>query len=83
MQYHYKPKGVCTRAITVELDGEVIRSVRFDGGCAGNLAGISTLVQGMKARDVIAKFRGTRCGAKATSCPDQLSKALEEALAAG
>ena len=83
MTYQYKPSGVCTRGIAVELDGGVIRSVDFNGGCAGNLAGISKLVEGMDAREVIAKFRGTRCGRKPTSCPDQLSLALEEALAAG
>jgi len=82
MTYNYKPRGICPRAISIELDGEVIRSVQFDGGCAGNLTGISNLVVGMSARDIIAKFKGTRCGNKPTSCPDQLSQALEEALAA-
>ena len=82
MTYQYKTKGTCARTISVELDGDVIRSVRFEGGCGGNLAGISKLVEGMKARDVITKFKGTRCGHRATSCPDQLSVALEEALAA-
>jgi len=81
MTYKYKPRGICPRAISVELEGETIRSVLFEGGCAGNLAGISNLVEGMRANDVIAKFKGTRCGQKATSCPDQLSQALEKALA--
>jgi len=80
MTYQYKTKGTCARNISIELDGDVICSVRFDGGCAGNLTGISQLVAGMPARDVIAKFKGTRCGAKNSSCPDQLSQALEEAL---
>jgi len=83
MTYQYKPTGVCARGITVELDGSVIRSVNFKGGCAGNLTGISRLVEGMRAEEVIRKFRGTRCGNKATSCPDQLAKALEEALTRG
>ena len=81
MTYQYKPSGVCARGIAVELDGGVIRSVDFNGGCAGNLAGISRLVEGMRAEEVIAKFKGTRCGSKATSCPDQLARALEEAMA--
>jgi len=81
MTYNYKPSGVCTRGIAIELDGGVIRSVGFNGGCAGNLAGISRLVEGMRAEEVIAKFKGTRCGSKATSCPDQLARALEEAMA--
>lgn len=80
MTYTYMPKGVCSRKMTVELDGEIIKSVKVEGGCNGNLQGISSLVVGMNARDAIAKMRGIRCGFKSTSCPDQLSLALEEAL---
>jgi uncharacterized protein (TIGR03905 family) len=80
MVYHYSPRGVCPRSLLVELDGDVIRSVQFEGGCNGNLTGISRLVAGMKAADVIEKFRGTACGYKSTSCPDQLALALQEAL---
>ena len=80
MTYTYTPKGVCSRKMTVELDGEIIKSVKVEGGCNGNLQGISHLVEGMNARDAIAKMRGIRCGFKSTSCPDQLSLALEEAL---
>ena len=80
MTYTYMPKGVCSRKMTVELDGEIIKSVKVEGGCNGNLQGISHLVEGMNARDAIAKLRGIRCGFKSTSCPDQLSLALEEAL---
>lgn len=80
MTYTYMPKGVCSRKMTVELDGEIIKSVKVEGGCNGNLQGISHLVEGMNARDAIAKMRGIRCGFKSTSCPDQLSLALEEAL---
>ena len=83
MTYQFKPKGICAKSIQIELDGDVIRSVAFNGGCAGNLTGISRLVEGMNAGEVIAKFKGTRCGSKATSCPDQLARALEEALAGG
>jgi len=83
MTHHFKPRGICPRTISLELDGEVIRSVRFEGGCSGNLTGISSLVEGMNARELIAKFKGTRCGPRATSCPDQLAQALEEALAKG
>ncbi len=82
MTYEYKTTGTCSRQISVELDGTTIKSVRFMGGCAGNTAGISRLVAGMDARDVINTLRGTRCGHKPTSCPDQLSIALEEALRA-
>ena len=81
MQFEYKTKGTCSTSILLELDPDhTLRRVRFVGGCQGNLSGISSLVSGMKAEDVIAKLRGTTCGARRTSCPDQLSKALKEAL---
>lgn len=66
--------------LQVELEGDVIKDVVFIGGCNGNLSGISKLITGMKAEDVIEKLEGTTCGFKNTSCPDQLSKALKEAL---
>ena len=67
--------------IEIELDGDVIKDVVFTGGCNGNITGISKLIKGMKADEVIEKLEGTRCGFKDTSCPDQLSKALREAMA--
>ncbi len=76
----YIPKGVCSQAIDVELDGEIVKHVQFTGGCHGNLQGIARLVEGMNANDAIAKVRGIRCGFKSTSCPDQLANALEAAL---
>ena len=66
--------------IEIELDGDTVKEVIFTGGCNGNLNGISKLIEGMKAEDVISKLEGTRCGFKDTSCPDQLSKALRQAL---
>ena len=82
MTYRYTPRGVCSRDISIEVaeDG-TIRHVEFVGGCHGNLQGISRLVEGMRAEDAIQKIQGIRCGYKATSCPDQLSKALQIALA--
>ena len=76
----YIPKGVCSQAIDIELDGDIIKHVQFTGGCHGNLQGIARLVEGMNAHDAITKIRGIRCGFKSTSCPDQLSNALEAAL---
>lgn len=76
----YKPTGVCSQAINIELDGDTIQSVSFTGGCNGNLQGISALVQGMKVTDAIEKLRGIKCGFKSTSCPDQLAKALESMI---
>ncbi len=66
--------------IEIELEGDVIKDVVFTGGCNGNLSGISKLIKGMKAEDVIGRLEGTTCGFKDTSCPDQLSKALRQAL---
>ncbi len=80
MTYTYRPKGVCSQQIIIELDDDVIESVKVLGGCQGNLQGISVLVRGMKAQDAIERLRGIRCGFKTTSCPDQIAKALEEAL---
>ncbi|MEZ3508595.1 MAG: TIGR03905 family TSCPD domain-containing protein [Lachnospiraceae bacterium] len=76
----YQPKGVCSKAIDVEVEGDVIRSVKFTGGCNGNLQGISSLVAGMRIEDAISKLRGIKCGLKSTSCPDQLACALQEIL---
>ena len=79
--FTFYPEGVCSMMIEIELDGDVIKDVVFTGGCNGNLTGISKLIKGMKADEVIEKLEGTRCGFKDTSCPDQLSKALREAMA--
>lgn len=76
----YIPKGVCSQAIDIELDGNIVKHIQFTGGCHGNLQGIARLVEGMQAEDAIAKIRGIRCGFKSTSCPDQLANALEAAL---
>ncbi len=73
----YKPKGVCSSSIDIELENDIIRSVQFTGGCHGNLQGISRLVEGMKIEDAISRLKGIRCGFKSTSCPDQLAQALE------
>ena len=81
-KYEYKTSGTCSRKITVELDGKKIRSVAFEGGCNGNLKGISQLVEGMDIDFVIERFKGMLCNNKTTSCPDQLSIALQEAYEA-
>ncbi|MCF2554704.1 TIGR03905 family TSCPD domain-containing protein [Faecalicatena contorta] len=77
----YRPRGVCSQLIRVELDGDTIKNVEFVGGCNGNTQGISSLVRGMKVDDAIARMEGITCGYKSTSCPDQLAQALK--IAAG
>lgn len=81
MHFEFVPRGVCSRRIFIELEDDIIRSVRFEGGCNGNLQGISRLVSGMNVDDAIVKLEGIRCGMKQTSCPDQLSQALRQAKA--
>ena len=76
----YKTKGTCSTSIDVELKDGVIDSVKFTGGCNGNLQGISALVKGMKPEEAISRLKGIRCGFKPTSCPDQLAHALEEMI---
>ena len=73
----YKTKGTCSTAIDVEVKDGRIESVKFIGGCNGNLQGISALVKGMMVEEAISRLKGIRCGFKNTSCPDQLAKALE------
>lgn len=81
MQYTYKTKGTCSQMINFEVEDGKVKNVQFFGGCNGNLKGIGSLVEGMDVDEVIARLEGTTCGMKATSCPDQLAKALKEAKA--
>ena len=75
----YLTQGTCSKAIDVTADeNNIIQHVFFVGGCNGNLQGVSRLVEGQKIDDVIARLNGIRCGAKPTSCPDQLCRALEQ-----
>ncbi|MBE6886237.1 MAG: TIGR03905 family TSCPD domain-containing protein [Oscillospiraceae bacterium] len=80
--FSYKTKGVCSTKIELQLSEDgTVESVAFTGGCNGNTQGVSRLVVGMKAEEAISRLKGIKCGFKTTSCPDQLSKALELALA--
>jgi len=82
MTYTYQTIGTCSTQIDLELEEGIIQSVAFTGGCNGNLKGICKLVQGKNAQEVIGLLEGTTCGKKPTSCPDQLAKALRQALEA-
>ena len=80
MEFSYKTKGVCSMQIKFEIDEEnVVRNIRFVGGCNGNTQGISALAEGRTADEVIALLSGIDCGGRGTSCPDQLAKALTAA----
>lgn len=76
----YRTQGVCSSEIDIEIKDGVIDSVRFTGGCSGNLQGISALVKGMTPEEAISRLKGIRCGFKSTSCPDQLARALESMI---
>lgn len=79
MEYRFKPTGVCSQEMIIELEGNIIKKVTIVGGCAGNTVGVSNLVVGMNVDEAIRRLKGIPCGIKGTSCPDQLAKALEEA----
>lgn len=80
MNFKYRTRGTCAGEIDIEMDGNIIKNVKFIGGCNGNGKGIGALVQGMEAQEVIKRCKGISCGMKSTSCPDQLAKALEKYL---
>ena len=73
---HYIPAGVCSQTIDITVEDGIVKEVYFEGGCHGNLQGISLLVKGMKIGEVINRLEGIHCGYKNTSCPDQFAKAL-------
>ena len=77
----FKTKGTCSSQISFDIVDGKLHNVIFTGGCNGNLKGIGALVEGQDAKDVAARLEGIRCGFKSTSCPDQLAKALKQALA--
>ena len=82
MTIDYRPRGVCSNRMVVDVENGVIRSLQVQGGCNGNLQGISRLVEGMKADEAIRRLVGIRCGFNGTSCPDQLAQALKQAVQA-
>jgi uncharacterized protein (TIGR03905 family) len=74
----FTTSGVCAKTIDFKIEEGIVKSVKFNGGCAGNAIGLSALVEGMKVEDVVTRLKGTECGKRPTSCPDQLAKALKE-----
>ena len=77
--YTYKPTGVCSVKMDFDIDEDnKIHNLIVTGGCNGNLKGIASLIEGEDKDKVIERLKGIKCGFRNTSCPDQLSKALEE-----
>ncbi len=77
----YKTFGVCSRSISFDVDGNIVKNVSFEGGCNGNTQGVAKLVEGMDINEVIERLSGISCNGRPTSCPDQLARALKEYLA--
>ena len=75
--FEYKPKGVCSRNLIFEMEGDIVESMRVEGGCSGNLQGIAALIKGKSKDEVIELLDGIKCGFKPTSCPDQIAQALK------
>ena len=78
MKITYRPKGVCSQLMDIDVEDGKIESVKVTGGCSGNLQGISSLLKGMDVDEAISRMDGIRCGVKATSCPDQIAQALKQ-----
>lgn len=83
MTYTRRNQGTCSRSVSFDLENGILKNVRFEGGCNGNLQGIARLVEGMDAEEAMNKLSGIRCGFKSTSCPDQLAQAIAAALKEG
>lgn len=82
MHYDYKTHGTCSQIISFDIDGDVIRNIKFTGGCNGNLKAIARLVDGYTVEEIEKKLKGIECGQKGTSCGDQLARAVREAYEA-
>ena len=78
MEYRYRPQGVCSTEIIINIENSIIRDLKVTNGCNGNLKGIANLVKGMNINDVIERLKGIKCGFKSTSCPDQIAIALQK-----
>ena len=76
----YKTRGVCSREIHFDIEDNKVKQVACVGGCQGNTQGVARLVQGMDVNEAISRLEGIDCGGRGTSCPDQLARALKEAI---
>ncbi len=76
----FKTKGTCSSQISFDIEDGKLKNVRFSNGCSGNLQGISSLVEGMPACEVLSRLKGIDCQGRGTSCPDQLACAIESVL---
>ncbi len=80
-KFSFTPRGVCSAQIDFEIEGDIVKNIRFHRGCSGNTQGVAKLAEGMNVYDVIKRLKGVDCNGRGTSCPDQFAQALEAALA--
>ena len=78
--YSFTPRGVCSAKIDFDIEDGKVYNVSFYRGCNGNTKGLAALANGMDAKEIIKRLKGTDCGGRGTSCPDQLACAIEKAL---
>ncbi|MCD8122069.1 MAG: TIGR03905 family TSCPD domain-containing protein [Clostridiales bacterium] len=79
MHFQKYPKGVCSKQIDFDLEGNIVKNIHFTGGCNGNLKAISILTDGMTVEEIERKLKGNTCGRRPTSCADQFAIAVREA----
>ena len=80
MHYSYTPEGVHSKSIEFDIEDNIVKNVQIIGGCDGNNKGMAALAEGRSAEDVIRLLSGIPCGKRPTSCPDQLAKAVAQAI---
>ncbi len=80
MQFVYTPRGTCSTRMVFDIEDGVIRDLKVEHGCNGNLKGIAALIRGCRPEDVIERLEGIRCGVRSTSCPDQIANGLKQYL---
>ena len=80
MEFRYKPTGVCSREMIFDIENGIVKDLKVIGGCDGNIKGVASLIKGMPIEKVKERLKGIKCGIRETSCPDQISKALDEYL---
>ena len=78
MEFRYKPEGVCSQEIRINVENDIIQEIKFIGGCPGNTLGVAYLLKGMNIDEAIKRLKGIDCRGRGTSCPDQLARALEK-----
>ncbi len=79
MRYEYKTEMTCSKAISFDINNDIVTNIVFYGGCNGNLKAIAKLVDGWSVEKIEQYLRGNTCGPRPTSCADQLAKAVRAA----